>query len=293
MNWKFGVTLTVFMLLLISLFAGAESAQAQGVAGVSQGQVFTYHNFYLWDSTNPADTPPAYLSGENDSTFLVTIKSVSGSTVNLQKVWIYQNGTTTAPTTDYAEVNTHGVLNDVLVYAANLDAGGALFPGDLELQFNVNETVIRNYGQTVRETNHVVANNTSIEGTLYSYMDLYFDKETGMAVEYYWTTVYTSMPNQAFTQHLVLADTNAWMVTTSPSPSGSPSTQVTLTPSTSPSETEPPSQTDNNWPLSIPLLVTIIAAVVIVAAAAVLLLAPKKKPAQPAESAPHHGGDPL
>jgi hypothetical protein len=272
-----GVLPIVFLLLLTSTIVGVASAQTTaGVPGVSVGDTFLYDGYYYWNSTNPADTPPASLSSNNASRLIVIITAVSGANVTLQETWTFQNGTSTAPYISHAEVDIPAEQNDPLVYAANLNVGDPLFPGISTYPYTVSETVYRSYGEGARETNHVKANNTAIEGTLYSYLDLYFDKQTGMAVEYSWTNVYSDTPNQALTQHIVLNDTDAWTIL---HPVASSSPEETLSPSVSAS----PSGT--NSPISTTLIITIIVAIGIVVVVALLVLVPKKKHTQPTEPA--------
>jgi hypothetical protein len=205
------IAVSAFVLaLLIASTAGCAFAQVQAVPGVSVGDTFTYQSTYLWSSTNPADVAPAYLIAQNESTLQVTVQQVTGSTAVLGEVFTYKNGTQMS-TTETDEVNS-GITGTVLLYAANLTAGGLLFPGATDLPFVVNGTSFRDFSGEIREINHIEVNNTGVEGTVYSYMNLYFDKQTGVLVEYYLTTVYTSLPNQTVTQHLVLQDSNVWTI---------------------------------------------------------------------------------
>ena len=123
-------------------------AQTQSVPGVSVGDTFTYYNEIIWTSKNPADFSPTYLANQNGTTLQVTVQTVTGSTVQLQKVLTLRNGTTQTET-ELDEVNS-GITGTVLLYAANLTAGSLLFPGSSELPYTINETSIRAYTERLQ-----------------------------------------------------------------------------------------------------------------------------------------------
>jgi hypothetical protein len=267
------------LILLLMAFPIVETAvaQTQALPGVSVDDKFIYYNEIIWTSKNPADVGPTYLSNQNGTTLQVTVQTVTGSTVQLQKVLTLRNGTTQTET-ELDEVNS-GITGTVLLYAANLAAGGLLFPGSSELPYTINETSIRAYPDSYRETNHITANNTGSEGSsvAYSVMDLYFDKQTGICVEYFLKTVYTDTPNQAYTQHLELKSTNLWKVSNEPStsPSVNPTGNPTTSASTSPSETSPTTSTGG---IPMELLYVVIIALVAIIVIFGLLITRKGKP---------------
>lgn len=271
--------LLAFLLILIVLVlssVGTVFGQAQALPGVTVGDTFTYESSVIWTSKNSADVAPSYLALQNGTTLQVTVQTVTGSTVQLEKTLILKNGTTQVET-ELDEVNS-GITGTVLLYAANLSAGGLLFPGSTELPYTINDTTIRAYVDSYRETNHINANNSGAEGSgvSYSIMDLYFDKQTGVCVEYFLTTVYTATPNQEFTQHLQLKAANLWRVSDEPiaSPTGNPTSNPTA--SMSPTGSAPPTQ--EPAPID-PLYIIIIVLVAVIAVFAVLLLR-KGKPKQ-------------
>ena len=287
MNTKTVALMPFLALLIFAPFVGGVFAQAAGLPGVAVGNTFTYSNTIFWNSTVPTDIAPFNLLVQNQSTLQITVDQVSGSTVLLQKVWTYKNGTQNT-STEPDEVNG-GITGTVLAYAANLTAGGYLFPGATNPAFVINDTTFRTYaGNSFEDTNHIIVNNTSIEGEAYSFMNLYFDRQTGMLVEYYLTTVYTDLPNQSVTQHLLLTESNVWAVSdnTSPSASSSP-TSSTSSPAASQSPSPSgnlPSNTTGNFPTGLVITIVVVAVVIIVAG---FLLLRKGKPKQePAASTP-------
>jgi hypothetical protein len=209
MNKKLAVP-TFFLFILCFAAVGNASAQTS-LVGVSPGNTFKYNLTFYWNSTNPADVVPAYLVEQNQTDYLqLTVETTTGTTVVTQAVWQLLNGTA-SNSTDVAEVSS-GATGSIYVYAANLTAGGLLFPLSEEMPYRINDTSFRSYPSGFRETNHIAVNNTNIEGEVYSYMDLYFDKQTGIVVEYTLTGVSSSTPNQTVVQHFVLKDSNAWVV---------------------------------------------------------------------------------
>ncbi len=283
MNRRIAFALSFSVLLLVFPIFGNASGQTIAMAGVSVGNAFTYDNTYFWNSTIPGDAPSVSLIVQNQSTLQVTVQQVTGSTVELGVLWTYRNGTQQS-STELDEVNS-GVTGTILVYAANLTAGNQLFPGATDLPYIINSTVIRTYANSFRETNHIQVNNTSIEGTLYSLIDLYFDKQTGILVEYYLTTVYSDLPYQTVTQHLLLKDSNVWAVA---SPSSSPLSTFTPSPTTNspaPSTTNTPSGTSpgtstGGLPQELPYVVVIV--IITVAIVLGLFLFSRRRPKEQA-----------
>ena len=275
-----------FLSVIVLSFFGSTSAQVLGFAGVSVGNKFTYSNTYIWNSTNPGEIAPANLYVLNQSQVKITVVTASGSTIQHDDVWTYRNGTVTTPPTVTDEVYSHLTVNTIFFYAANLSAGGLLFPGATDLPYMINETTFRAYaGNVFRETNHIAVNNTGGEGEVYSFMNLYFDKQTGTLVEYYLTTVYTERPNQTVTQHLVLTDSNIWTISNSPSPftSSIPTPSPTSNQTPAPSQSTTPNSTES---LPIGLIITIVVVAVVIIVAGFFLLRKSKPKPKPAASAP-------
>jgi hypothetical protein len=279
MNKRTSAVAFILLMIFILPVLGSTFAQTTDLAGVSVGDTFTYNNTLLWNSTLPSDIVPAYLIAQNQSTLKITVQQVSGSTVLLEKVWTYKNGTqdvSTEPDEVYG-----GVTGTVLVYAANLTAGSPLFPGASELPFTINETIFRSYsGNNFRETNHIIVNSTGTEGEAYSLMNLYFDKQTGILVEYYLTNVYTATPNQKITQHMLLVNSNVWTV--SDTSSSSPDTSTATTPTSNPSGAVPsdntPKNSDEGLPVGLILTILVVVVVIIIAGYFILRKGTSKLP---------------
>ncbi|MCX8150725.1 MAG: hypothetical protein N3D85_04405 [Candidatus Bathyarchaeota archaeon] len=214
---KRGVATVFFLSLMLFLLFEGVAAQSMPVSvGVSPGDEFRYDLTFYWYSTNPADLVPAYLIEQNQTDyFQLTVQTTTSTTVVFNTSWRLLNGTI-YNSTEIAEVSS-GVTGCVYVYAANLSAGGLLFPSSTTLPWRINSTEFRVYAGSFREINHISVNSTNIEGVVYSHMDLYFDKLTGIVVEYTLTEVRSSAPNQKIVQHLILKDSNVWVIPEFPS----------------------------------------------------------------------------
>ncbi|MFB3889994.1 MAG: hypothetical protein ACE14S_10925 [Candidatus Bathyarchaeia archaeon] len=211
------VSLTSVLILIGMLLApfGSALAQVPVAAGVTAGDMFTYDLTFGWESTIPGQAPPAYLVEQNQTDYYqVRISNVMTTTVELITIWRFKNGTEVAGA-EQVELST-GMGNSILVYAANLSAGGKLYPNS-DLPWVINETVPRLYQKEFREANHIVVNNTGVEGEVYSYISLFFDRQTGVVVESTVIDVYTANPSQTFTRHVVIKDSTAWAIPEFPS----------------------------------------------------------------------------
>ena len=274
MNKKFAAVASFFACFLIVLMLGAVCAQAQtqGVSGLNVGDRFSYSNTYTVTSTNPSDIVPSTYISQNDSTLQVTAQNVTGSTVTLLEVWTYTNGSQ-VPMVENVDVDT-GVTGSVMAYDANLTAGQPLFPSGTNMPA-INDSVYRSYENNFRLTNHIEVNSTGISNMVYSDMNLYFDQQTGICVEYYLTQVYSDAPNQVITQHFLLTYSSVWQVSSESSsePTMPPQTGTsapTATPTSSGSSTS-----NTGIPTDLIIIIAVVAAAILVAG---FFLLPKGKP---------------
>jgi hypothetical protein len=257
-------TVLAALSVLILCFAIAQQVQAQDTTeyqvGVSEGDTFKYDLSFYWSSTDPNATAPASWADANATDYYqVTIQRVSGTTVEMDTVWSFLNGTEISGT-EIAEVAS-GLGESILVYAANLSAGEQLYPRSSDITDKIGETVALSYSQGSRETNHVEVTKTDVENEVLNYLDLYFDKQTGMMVEVYTDVVYTNLPDQTFSRMAKIKESSLWDA------SGFSLDR------NSDHNIQPPTQSP---PME--LVYVIISAVVIVTVAASLLLLRKRKP---------------
>jgi hypothetical protein len=190
-------------------------AQAQTVVGVSQGNVFEYDIVSHWDSLF-SDTVPAELLELNQTQWIrVTVTGVSGSTISTRVITHYRNGT---------EIGSDGSCNidtgenpgGPPFISTNLDKNDLVNPSAAEAWY-INETVTRTYKGGARETNHLnveFTGNSSDVGEFSTVYDYYFDKSTGVLVEYTSELSYTGLTS--ITQSKITSS-NVWVIPEFPS----------------------------------------------------------------------------
>ncbi len=210
------LAITAFLLLLLgTAIIGNVAAQTETVSlGVSTGDTFKYDLTVFWNSNQPGEVPPLDWIEQNQTDyFQINIQMAVGTTAVLQTSWRFLNGTVVNQTelTDVSGLNEN-ITNSIYLYAANLTAGGKLFPLAADLPWVINDSSYRSYGGNYRETNHIEVNRTDLEGEVYSYLSLYFDKQTGIIVESRSIDINTNAPTQVITRHLVLKESSVWVV---------------------------------------------------------------------------------
>jgi hypothetical protein len=205
------LSLTASLLVILTVM-GTVCAQAPvNYVGVSAGDSFKYNLSFLWSSTNSVEKAPSSLVASNQTDYYqVNIQTTATSTVILQTAWRFQNGTIVNGT-EAVDVST-GTGSSILVYAANLSASGLLYPLATDLPWIINSTEIRSYTGGFRTVNHIAVNRTDVANQAYSYMSLYFDKQTGILIESTTVDVYSNLPNQTFTRQLTLQESNVWTI---------------------------------------------------------------------------------
>lgn len=290
MNKKFTVACSFLILLLYASFILGTFGQTSVAVGVSQGDSFKYDLTYFWSSTRYSDAVPASLVSKNQTDYYqVTVDAIAGTSLRLGTVWRFNNGTEITGA-DLEEVGNTTATGFIYVYAANLTSGSYLFPSAIDLPFIINNTVFRTYTDEFRSTNYISVNRTDLPGLLYSVMDLYFDKPSGVVVEATLTDVYEDMPYQTFTTHIALKEASLWSITQSPTMA--PTT--TASPTSIPSQTGTPTPNQNNGGLTdseflniLIILLVIVFAIIVVIIFFVLMKRPKKSTKYlPEESAP-------
>jgi hypothetical protein len=138
----------------------------------------------------------------------VTVLDVSGTTITIQRLFHFKNGT--EETQDPWTEDVNGSCGFII--SADLNAGDTLFPND---STRINETIFREYLEQLRQVNHV--NYTSTKDPHYiSYnasMQVYFDRATGVPLEftqrlYSITKCSRYVTNESVS--MIATDTNLW-----------------------------------------------------------------------------------
>jgi hypothetical protein len=201
---------TSLLILLCFIVTGVTIVQAQAAVGVSQGDVFEYDMVSYW---NPlfTGTPPAELLDMNRTEWIrVTVTGVSGSQISTRITTRYRNGTEIS-SDGTCDIETGETAGGPPFIAANLGRNDLVNPSASE-KWYINETVTRTYRNGPRETNHLnleYTGSSSDAGEFSSVYDYYFDKSTGVLVEY--NTEFSQSQLTTIT-HSKLISSSVWAV---------------------------------------------------------------------------------
>lgn len=220
----------MILTFLIIPMVGTNFVQGHNV-GVSKGDVFTYAHTSFWSSDNPNDTCPQNLIEMNATEWIqVTITDVSNQVIYLVTTTHCKNGTEKSENSiiNWTNIDQTQSGNSVItIFPANLNANEKVL--DIENARIINQTLSRSYLNEERETNFL--NDTRIYQTIYInhlpvntiyYSVSYYDRETGVPVEYSNEFVITKQDNvTAYTSRqietLKLIESSVWVVPEFPS----------------------------------------------------------------------------
>ena len=180
--------------------------------GVSQGNVFEYDvvsHFTLSAENAPADL----LELNNTKLITVTVKEISGNLITTEIKTQYKNGTEVS-SSGSCDIDT-GNCTGLPFIAANLQKNDSVNPSASEPWY-VNETLTRNYKDGPRETNYLkfeYSEPVEAGGEFTGSVEYYFDKSTGVLVEYTTQSSYGGLTSIA---HSELVSSNVWLVGDAP-----------------------------------------------------------------------------
>jgi hypothetical protein len=189
--------------------------QAQTTVGVSQGDVFEYDMVTHWNSLLTA-TPPSELLELNQTEWIrVAVTGVSGSQILTRITTHYRNGTEIG-SDESCDIETLEFSGGPPFIGANLGRNDLVNPSASEPWY-INETVTRTYKNGPRQTNHLKLETISDSpdvGEISLIYDYYFDKSTGVTVEYYYEFSYSGLTS--ITQSKIISS-NVWVIPEFPS----------------------------------------------------------------------------
>jgi len=198
---KESVFIAFLLFLLFSTIVGKTSAQTvMPSPGVSPGNVFTYDFSVFWSSNNQTAKPPADLVEENKTeTIRITITQVNGLMVFMNITSRFENGTEAPPREDFVNIMSGLSMTAFgLIVSPNLGKNNVVYPYG-NVNFTINETATRTYSFGERETAHYTANSTNSADYVYFFKDIYFDRKTGVMLEYYTEWVSSNSTNEKTT----------------------------------------------------------------------------------------------
>lgn len=206
-NKLFSLLIIVFLSSAVFLEINATASAQTVVAGVSKGETFDYSYSLLWTSTDPSATPPnEYIQLNNTQTIQFKITEVSGSSLSVDYIKIFKNGT---KTTQSGSINLESGTTDIpfgfLIISANLSKNQKIYPsGGYQV---ITDTVTRSYPSGQRETNVLSGEDTSDKTVIY------FDKIKGIAVDYYYEIRETSGDyKMVTTERLINTNADVWTI---------------------------------------------------------------------------------
>jgi len=212
------ILVVVIIVLAFIIFLGSQSNQG-ATPGVKEGNEFTYDIRGFWSSSD-ADTimPEAFSQLNMTEWYKITVTGVSGPEVSIEAIWRFTNGTEYKGT---GAVNVEtGIYNPTegfwAIYGANLKANDRIRPLGPD-RATVNETATSNYGAGgTREINRVALIREYYDAddptsTWTEYININFDRKTGMLVDLLDMSVYSS-PQQRLTITWKLKESNVWTI---------------------------------------------------------------------------------
>ncbi|MBN1245798.1 hypothetical protein JXA31_09425 [Candidatus Bathyarchaeota archaeon] len=212
------LVVVIVVLAFIIFFAGSQPNQG-ATPGVNVGDEFVYDIRGFWSATDSSTQMPEAFSQLNmTELYKITVTEVSDPEVSIEAIWRFKNGTEYKGT---GTVNVEtGIYNPTegfwAIYGANLKANDRIRPLGPDRAI-VNETVTSNYGAGgTRETNRISLIREYYDAddptsTKTEYININFDRKTGMLVDLLDRSVYSS-PQQTLTITWKLRDTNVWTI---------------------------------------------------------------------------------
>jgi len=191
--------LVVLIVAVAAVIYATQPAPVKVVMGVHAGDSFTYGitGRSILTGLDAVETPGFSQYNQTDY-YKITITDVNGSSVSLDTLWRFLNGT---EVTGKQIIDlSNGLKNDPngfwAIYASNLNVGDLLRPTGTD-GVTVNKTETKTYADITRERNFFSLGseffdvNDPTRNTLrYDYTVVYFDKQTGMLENLTWITDY-------------------------------------------------------------------------------------------------------
>ncbi len=188
------IAILLLVLLIVASAAiiyAALPGPAKATVGVHVGDSFTYHIIGYSNLTDlNAVESPGFSQYNQTDYFKVTITGVNVTSVSLETLWRFTNGTEvtgeqTIDLSNGAETVTTGFW---AVYSANLNVGDLLRPtGFDKLTVNATDTYAYAGGSRTRNFWYIASmfrdvNDPTGNTQRYDYTALWFDKKTGMLI---------------------------------------------------------------------------------------------------------------
>jgi len=211
------IIIVLAVILAVIIVANLGTQPVQLVAGVKEGDEFTYELMGLWEPIDPnATLSDSILRLNMTESYRVTITNVSNSEISIHIAWQFKNGTEIEGDGKVDIETGFSGIGFWAIYAANLNAGELTHPEGPD-RVTINSTITRQYPDGKRETNICQYQrqyyNVNDSSRIYNdYRTIQFDKQTGILVEIRSETVYNN-PRMTEIVWWKLKDSNVWTVT--------------------------------------------------------------------------------
>ena len=204
------------MAFVIFTYSGSQ-ANLVAAPGVHKGDEATYDIQGFSDSTDPAIMSEGFYQYNMTEWYKITVTDVSNASITLSTTWRFTNGTELqgSSTVDVESGMVYPTGSFWAIYAANLGAGDSVRPLGPD-RSTINQTATRQYASGSRDTNRISmdieyydSNDPTGSTTWTEYMNIHFDRATGMLVEFRDTNVFTN-PQVTLTTLWTIRETNVW-----------------------------------------------------------------------------------
>ena len=225
------------LVFLLSALVVASSSQERTV-GITVGDWFKYGNFNVsWSSTDPNATfpPPGgeQLEEMNETEWmLVSIENISRTWIFLEIVKHFKDETEKTENGS-VDIETGSGIMFGRIISANLNVNDTIYPDPPPFSppfstWKICETIVRTYPDGGRETNHLnttqewnftlYKDSWAINVTGHAVIDFYWDRPTGILVEYSYNVI--EHVGEYVTTTVVsyrITESNVWIVREFPS----------------------------------------------------------------------------
>ena len=185
------ICLSVLLFTILSQTLAQASSSETFKAGVSPGDTFLYAFNVFWKPQNPDQAPPPNVMELNNTEWVkITVHETTGPIVTMNMTTHFKNETETNAQIWVNLLNGEGngfgyiiapnLKSNQLAYHMGMDSG---------YSFLLKEELVKNYTFGERTVLHALVNNTSSDEYVLISHDMYFDKETGVMLEWHITQV--------------------------------------------------------------------------------------------------------
>ena len=179
-------TIRAILFLLISVSMILSVVEAQQISpGVTKGDSFSYDFYTLWISASSTAAPADLIKLNDTRCIQVSVTEIGGTVVVMNVTRHFKNGTATCTQLFVNILNGMGT-GFGLVIAPNLEPKSFAYYMGLEngTAFQIREAMIKTYPFGEREVLHAIVNQTGLDSYARISHDMYFDKKTGVMLEW-------------------------------------------------------------------------------------------------------------